>query len=117
MAFISLFLVAAFGYVINWRAARAIASGGEHLHSVPKYHAIFSALTVIVPVLASLLLWLALRGPFTDLLIVQGLTPEQYWAHENRTAATHGCGNRSSRLPEGGSSERPRTGRSKPPAS
>ena len=79
IAFSALFLVAAFGYVINWRAARAIAAGGEHLHSVPKYHAIFSALTVGVPVLASLLLWLVLRGPITDLLIVQGLNPEQYW--------------------------------------
>ena len=32
--------------------------------------------------LASLLLWLALRSPITDLLIVQGLTPEQYWDRE-----------------------------------
>ncbi|MCE2522142.1 MAG: phosphate ABC transporter permease subunit PstC [Rhodobacteraceae bacterium] len=79
IAFIALFLVVAFSYIINWRAARTISAAGERLNSVPKYHAIFAALIVGVPVLALLLIWLMLRGPFVDFLIVQGLNPDQYW--------------------------------------
>ena len=78
-----LVLAAAFSSVINWRAARAVAAGGERLKSIPGYHALFAALLILVPTIVLLLLILLLRSSMADWLFAQLHLPDEYWALDN----------------------------------
>ena len=71
--FVLLLLAAIVGYAINLQAARAIRSGGDRLHSLESFHALFSALLVIVPVLVLVLVWLAVEGAVIHAILMASL--------------------------------------------
>lgn len=77
-AFGIMFAVALFGYVWNRQAARAIRDGGERLHSLISYHAMFSALVVVVPVFVLILGWLVLQRPVILSMLVLSLPEGSY---------------------------------------
>ena len=73
LAFALLLLAAVIGYLVNWRAARAIREGGQRLHSLMGFHGLFSLLMILVPVLTVLLLWLGFEGPVINRMILASL--------------------------------------------
>ena len=75
LAFALLLAACAVGYVWNRQAALAIRGGGGRLHSLSGYHGLFSLLTILVPILVLILLWLVLEGPVIDALVM-GSLPE-----------------------------------------
>jgi len=77
LAFALLLLAAVIGYLVNWRAARAIREGGQRLHSLMGFHGLFSLLMILVPVLTVLLLWLGFEGPVINRMILASLPAEE----------------------------------------
>ena len=73
LAFFLLLMAALTGYLLNRQAAKSIRDRGARLHSVTSYHGMFSALLVLVPVLALMLVWLVLQGPVIDRIVMGGL--------------------------------------------
>ncbi|MCZ4352852.1 phosphate ABC transporter permease subunit PstC [Roseovarius aestuarii] len=73
LPFLLLILAVIVGYVLNRVAAKTIRDGGNRLHSMTSYHGMFSALLILVPVLTFILLWLVLRGPVIDGMVMGGL--------------------------------------------
>jgi len=71
--FVILLLAAIVGYAINLQAARAIRGGGTRLHSLESFHALFSLLLVIVPVLVLVLVWLGLEGAVIHAVLMASL--------------------------------------------
>ncbi|MBC7133337.1 MAG: phosphate ABC transporter permease subunit PstC [Roseovarius sp.] len=72
-AFLCLFALAILGYVWNRQAATAIRAGGARLHSLEGFHGFYALLTVLVPVLLVMLLWLVLQGQVVDSLLRSGI--------------------------------------------
>ncbi|WBU57385.1 phosphate ABC transporter permease subunit PstC [Paracoccus sediminicola] len=72
-AFALLLTASLVGYVFNRRAAVAIRADGTRLHSLPYFHGLYAALMVLVPVLVLILVWLALRGPTIDMMVMSSL--------------------------------------------
>lgn len=60
-------------YALNRSAARVISTSGVRLHSLASYHGLYAALTVLVPVLILLLVWVALQRPVINILVMNGL--------------------------------------------
>jgi phosphate transport system permease protein len=79
LAFGVMLAVALFGYIWNMQAARAIRDKGERLHSLIGYHALFSALVVVIPVFILILVWLIVQQPIILSLLISSL-PE--WSYE-----------------------------------
>jgi phosphate transport system permease protein len=73
-AFLCLFVLAIAGYLWNRQAAAAIRAGGARLQSLEGFHGFYSLLTVLVPVLVLILLWLVLQGPVIDLILKNGIS-------------------------------------------
>lgn len=74
-AFLILLLLSLAGYALNRRAALAIRDGGVRLHSLTRFHALYSALLVTVPALVLIVLWLMLSGAVIDRMVMAGLPP------------------------------------------
>ncbi|MGI9395830.1 MAG: phosphate ABC transporter permease family protein, partial [Boseongicola sp.] len=72
-AFAVLITACLVGYLLNRRAALAIRNSGTRLSSLVNYHGLFAALSVLVPVLFLLLIWLALQGPVVEHLTMRNL--------------------------------------------
>ncbi|HEV8036316.1 phosphate ABC transporter permease subunit PstC [Yoonia sp.] len=72
-AFLVLFAATVAGYMLNRRAALTIRGSGTQLHSLESFHGLYSALTVLVPVLVILLLWIMLQGVVVDRLTMGSL--------------------------------------------
>ena len=73
LAFIVLFVACVVGYAINRQGAAALRADGARLHSLTSYHGYFSLLSILVPVLTIVLLWLLLQGPVLDWITMAGL--------------------------------------------
>ncbi|MBD8876673.1 phosphate ABC transporter permease subunit PstC [Roseibium polysiphoniae] len=73
LTFAILLIVSCSGYLLNRRAARSLLDGGQRLHSIPQFHGLYSGLTILVPVLTLVLLWLVLQGPLTDWIVMAAL--------------------------------------------
>jgi len=73
LAFLVLLVATIAGYLINRRAALAIRERGDRMHSLVSFHAMFSLLVVLVPVLVVILLWLVLSPPAIDAMVMSGL--------------------------------------------
>jgi len=73
-AFLCLLVLSIVGYVWNRQAATAIRNGGARLHSLTGFHGFYSFLTIFVPVVVVILLWLLLQGPIIDLILKSGLS-------------------------------------------
>ena len=76
LAFALLLIATSLGYVLNRSAARGLSRDGTRLHSLPGYHGLYAALWVLVPVLALLLVFLVLRGPVLDWMVLNRIAPE-----------------------------------------
>jgi phosphate transport system permease protein len=66
-----------FGYMLNRQAAAQISGGGARLHSLASFHGLYSALTVLVPVLVVLLAWIMLQGTVIDGLLWSSLPQDE----------------------------------------
>ncbi|WBU61637.1 phosphate ABC transporter permease subunit PstC [Paracoccus albus] len=75
-AFALLLTASIVGYALNRRAAVAIRADGARLHSLPYFHGLYAALMVLVPLLILTLVWLALRGPVIDMMVMNSLPSE-----------------------------------------
>ncbi len=75
LAFALLLLVSFAGYYLNRRAAQSLLNNDVTLHSIPRFHGLYSGLSILVPVLVLILLWLFLQGPVIDRLVMSGLAP------------------------------------------
>ena len=73
-AFLCLLILSIVGYVWNRQAASAIRNGGARLHSLTGFHGFYSLLTIFVPVVVLILLWLVLEGPMIDLILKAGIS-------------------------------------------
>lgn len=73
IVFALLLTAAIAGYAMNRQAALAVRSGGVPLHSLARYHGLYSALLTLVPAIIVMLLWLALQRPVVDMLVISGL--------------------------------------------
>ncbi len=60
-------------YALNRRAAISIRANGTQLHSLESFHGLFAALTVLVPVLVGILIWLVLEGTVVDWVMIRSL--------------------------------------------
>lgn len=76
LAFGILLLVATGGFLLNQRAAFALRDDGHQLHSIPWFHGLYAGLTILVPVLALILAWLALQTPVIDWIVMGRLSEE-----------------------------------------
>ncbi len=72
-AFLLLLGATLLAYFLNRKAAISIRAGGTQLHSLESFHGLFAALSVLVPVLAGILIWLVLRGSAVDWFLLQSL--------------------------------------------
>jgi phosphate transport system permease protein len=72
-AFLLLLGATLLAYFVNRRAAIAMRAGGARLHSLESFHGLFAALSVLVPVLVGILLWLVLEGAVVDWFMLKGL--------------------------------------------
>ena len=57
------------------RFVAASARGGPQVHSVPAYHGAFVAISVGVPALVLVLIWICAQGSVVDALLVRSLPP------------------------------------------
>jgi phosphate transport system permease protein len=73
LTFAVLLILAIFGYVLNRQAATGIRAGDVQLHSLPGYHGLYSLLSVLVPAVVVIVLWLAFQGPVINGLVMGGL--------------------------------------------
>ncbi|KKK82869.1 hypothetical protein LCGC14_2799090, partial [marine sediment metagenome] len=73
LAFALLLTASLAGYAWNRQAAQAIRKDGGRLHSLSGYHGLYSVLTVLVPIVVVILLWLLLQGAVIDWLVMGGL--------------------------------------------
>jgi phosphate transport system permease protein len=73
LAFLVLLLATTAGYLINRQAALAVRARGERMHSLVSFHALYSALLVLVPVMVVILLWLVLAPRMIDSMVMSGL--------------------------------------------
>jgi len=78
LAFGVMLAVALLGYVWNRQAARAIHDGGQRLHSLASYHALYAALLVLVPVFVLIVGWLILQRPVILSMLVASLPEGTY---------------------------------------
>ncbi len=78
LAFGVMLAVALLGYVWNRQAARAIHDGGQRLHSLASYHALYAALLVLVPVFVLIVGWLVLQRPVILSMLVASLPEGTY---------------------------------------
>jgi phosphate transport system permease protein len=78
VAFGVMLAVALLGYVWNRQAARAIHDGGQRLHSLASYHALYAALLVLVPVFVLIVGWLILQRPVILSMLVASLPEGTY---------------------------------------
>ncbi|KAF0674765.1 phosphate ABC transporter permease subunit PstC [Profundibacterium mesophilum] len=76
LAFATLLAAAIAGYAWNRRAASVIRARDGRLHSLSGYHGLYSALTVLVPLVVVLLLWLLLQGQVIDWLVARDAAQE-----------------------------------------
>lgn len=72
-AFLILLVLAVAGYVLNRRAAAAIGADGTRLHSLSFFHGMYALLGVLVPVLILIGLFLVLKTPVINALVMAGL--------------------------------------------
>ena len=72
-AFLLLLGSTGLAYVLNRRAAASLRADGAKLHSLASFHGLYAGLTVLVPVLVGLLLWLLLRDQVVEWLMILGL--------------------------------------------
>jgi len=78
-----LLLLSAIGYVMGRSRAVSVAGGSiATLHSVPNYYGAYMALWAALPALVLVLVWMALRGPAINWLVLEGLSQQQIegWA-------------------------------------
>lgn len=73
LAFLFLLLTAVLGYQMNRRAALGLRDGGARLHSLASYHGGYSALLVLLPGFAFLILWIIFQSPVMLRLTMSGL--------------------------------------------
>lgn len=73
LAFLILFVVVVFGYLLNRAAANQLRAKGFRLHSLAGFHGLYAALMVLVPTLVFLLLWQMLQGNVVDRMTMAGL--------------------------------------------
>ncbi len=75
---ICLLVLSAFGYFFGSRRVMAKANAqGTRSHSRPSYHGLFVALWTGLPALVLVMLWLAVKGPLIDQLVLASL-PESF---------------------------------------
>lgn len=72
-AFLILLVLAVAGYVLNRRAAAAIGADGTRLHSLSFFHGMYALLGVLVPVFILIGLFLVLKTPVINALVMAGL--------------------------------------------
>lgn len=78
-----LLLLSLAGFWLGRNRAVAVAGGRiANLHSVPNYYGSIVALWAGLPALVLVMLWMALRGPVLDWMVLDGMTAEQVeaWA-------------------------------------
>jgi len=73
LAFLLLLTAATLGFLVNRRAAQMIKVGGGALHSLTTYHGGFSALLVLLPGAAFLLIWVLFEGTVIMALVMAAL--------------------------------------------
>ena len=73
LAFLLLFTAAILGYLINRRAAFLIRKSGGKLHSLTGFHSMYALLVVLVPVFVLIVVWLVLKAPAINALVMSGL--------------------------------------------
>jgi len=78
LAFGIMLALTVLGYVWNRQSATAIRNGGTRLHSVSHFHGLYAALLVLVPGFILLVIYLALRGPVIDALLIAGFPDDRY---------------------------------------
>ncbi len=76
LSFAILLVVAITGFVLNRQAAYAIGTTGNRLHSIPWFHGLYSALTILVPAIVLVLVWLVAKDPIIDMIVMGGLPDE-----------------------------------------
>lgn len=73
LAFALLLLVSIAGYLLNRSAAMSLLGGPTKLHSIPRLHGLYSGLTILVPMLFLILIFLFAQGPLIDAIVMAGL--------------------------------------------
>jgi len=73
LTFAILLMVSLAGFILNRRAAQSLLQDGQSLHSIPQFHGLYAGLTILVPVLILILVWLVLQGPVTDYFVMASL--------------------------------------------
>ncbi|MFN3722869.1 MAG: phosphate ABC transporter permease subunit PstC [Paracoccaceae bacterium] len=73
LAFLILFVVVVFGYVLNRAAANRLRDKGLRLHSLAGFHGLYAALMVLVPTLVFLLLWQMFQGSVINDMTMSGV--------------------------------------------
>lgn len=76
IAFSILLIMAVTGFITNRQAARAMLTSGARMHSIPWFHGLYSGLSILVPVLLLILVWLVLQTPVVDRIVMGGLPAE-----------------------------------------
>ncbi len=61
LTFAALLVASLVAYALNRRAAAQIRETGARLHSLPSHHGLYALLSILVPPLALLLLWLVFQ--------------------------------------------------------
>lgn len=73
IAFALLLTAALAGYMMNRQAAVTLRDGGQRLHSLGMFHGLYALLTVLVPAIIIVLLWLVLQSTVINRLVMAGL--------------------------------------------
>lgn len=72
-AFLILIVLAVAGYVLNRSAAKAMTADGTRLHSLSHFHGLYALLTIIVPVFVLFCLFVVLKTPIINAIVMGGL--------------------------------------------
>jgi phosphate transport system permease protein len=78
-----LLILSLLGYMMGRTRAVALVDGKiSALHSVPNYYGSFVSLWMALPALLLILIWLTLRGPVLDWMVLDGISPDRVnaWA-------------------------------------
>lgn len=70
---LALFAAAIVMFALGLLRARSLKADRETMHSRPVYHALNAAIATGIPALVFLILWLALRGPLIDHLVLSAI--------------------------------------------
>ncbi len=70
LTFAALLVASLVAYALNRRAAAQIRETGARLHSLPSHHGLYALLSILVPPLALLLLWLVFQDAAIERLLV-----------------------------------------------